>query len=691
MKMESIVLNNIKVDIQQKGPFYDIGPIWFKIDGNWRYCMDHLCFFKKERPIRFTAYKIGDDKIQFGSLTLINDKEQINAEFNLIKDNLIVVTLKSRKLKKAEVHLVANFDKVNNLDYIALSGTLYKNINQKEVVELKVNNIASFSGVWSITSRNTTISMISVNMAQLKNYRFKKNKKTTVLSARFKSMLNFFIFIGKNDYIQPIKERFLNIEPLSVKNDEIDFEQKASKAFFALKNLFSYKIKDGLIPANFNHYPMKKNERIKKSPTCSYGNCFSLGALYGTSALYLWKKELEVLDALKKYILPVIRGSQIKDGYAKGAFFDTFYTKYNKWTTGRVQFKGGGYSDWIPYVEPNFDQKVVGGFTLKENLSIIFRDIWLRKFGVVKFFGWGIKNDRKTAPYRKKKISVPVVFPPYTGQFCYFLLQIVEESKRNGNFLDTNLEAEIIECLTLSAEFLLKTQRENGIWDHELYIDGRPFWKKETIACVFPATFLIWFGKMMKKDDYVERGLQALNRINALQDRNEYYGMYFETNLSVNQSDLVSGLACIKCYGKLYELLEKEEYLDRAKRAAWHIVSSIWPNIVDKKGNNIAGGLMVTTYGGMGFPVIGGSELCQAFETFCELAKREPEFLSITKLILNFCLKYLIREGKKSLGIYEIIFGYDGNWSTSVSADFASYASGPFIRGLYLLNFIEQK
>ncbi len=243
--MESIVLSNIKFDLQQKGPFYDIGPIWLKIDGNWRYGMEHLCFFTKKRPIRFTAYKIGDGNIPLGSLTMINDKEQINAELKLIKDNLIELTLKSRKLRKVKVQIVVNFDKVNNLDYVALSGNIYKNIVQQEEYELKVNNIASFSGVWSVSSHNATISMISVNMAQLKNYGFKKNKKTTVLSARFKSSLKlpcrFYLFIGKGDYLQPIKERFLNIEPLSLKNDEKDFEQKASKAFFALKNLFSYK------------------------------------------------------------------------------------------------------------------------------------------------------------------------------------------------------------------------------------------------------------------------------------------------------------------------------------------------------------------------------------------------------------------------------------------------------------------
>ncbi|MHA1343533.1 MAG: hypothetical protein ACTSQG_06080, partial [Promethearchaeota archaeon] len=467
-----------------------------------------------------------------------------------------------------------------------------------------------------------------------------------------------------------------------------DLNKLAIKAYYLLKNLFSIKIKDGIIPVNFIHYPIRKKDKFKKSPTCSYGNCFSLGSIYGLSALYQWIKNSSIRDTLIGYLNPILNNAQIKNGISKGAFFDTYFKSANTWTTGRVQFKEGGFSDWIPYKGINKKRGYVGGLNLIENLNLLKRDFLLRKAEFLKFIIWANKLARMSIPFMKLKINKPVIYPAYTGQFAYFLLQLLIESEGNNHFLSLELEKKLRQSLELAANFLLKTQKENSIWDHELFIDGKVFWKKETLACIFPATFLILWGKITKKEEYLNAGLGALKKCNVLHNRNEYYGMYFETNLLINQYDLVTCLACIKCYCKLYEAYKLEEYLKRAKKTAWHIISMMWSNISDSKGNNITGGLLVTTRNSMGFPVIGGSELCQTFETFCELSFYEKKFLIFAKALLGYCLKFLIREGKKSLGIYEIIFGYNNNWSTSHSADFASYASGPFIRGLFLYSIL---
>ncbi|MBD3255201.1 MAG: hypothetical protein GF383_08920 [Candidatus Lokiarchaeota archaeon] len=239
--------------------------------------------------------------------------------------------------------------------------------------------------------------------------------------------------------------------------------------------------------------------------------------------------------------------------------------------------------------------------------------------------------------------------------------------------------------------FLVKTQKPNKIWDHELYIDGTIFWNKETLGCIYNATFLIWWGITTNDLSFLESGTKALKKCNIMQDNNQYYGLYFETDLSQNQIDLVTVLACVKCYTKLYELLNNKSLLSRAKKSAWHVISKMWSNVNDSNGNDITGGLLVTTYKNMGFPVIGGSELCQTFEVICELSKHGDDFFVYAKALLGFCSNYLIREGKLLLGIYEIIYGHSEDWVNSYSSDFAAYATGPFIRGLYLFNTLLEK
>lgn len=323
------------------------------------------------------------------------------------------------------------------------------------------------------------------------------------------------------------------------------------------------------------------------------------------------------------------------------------------------------------------------GYSLKDNMKMLRREILIRNW--LKFM-WAQKSSIFTSTTAKYDINKPVIYPAFTGQFSYFLLQTLIESKNHGNYLGKKIEEKLSDALELSAKFLVKTQSSSGIWDHELYIDGEIFWNKETLACIYPAVFLVWWGKETNNESYYKSGLKALDKCNSLHDKNEYYGLYYGTDLSINQSDLVTALAYIKCYCKLFEILEDKNYLLRAEKSAWHVISKMWSNIYDKKGNNITGGLLVTTYKGLGFPVIGGSELCQCFEVFCEISKFDNRFLVFAKALLGFCNRYLIREGRKLLGIYEIIFGNSDNWSAFYSSDFASYASGPFIRGLFLFN-----
>jgi hypothetical protein len=686
----------IQLNVEEVQNFYRLGPLNLKSGDQFRYCSDGIKFRVKNKKLQFTELNTSNHD---RDLILIEKDHNIEVRFKLaneISEKLLVIEIfsKNKDIRHFIIELNINFDKGNLLDYVALSGNLYKNV-KKEEINLKVNEIGAFSGIFSACSKDSTISFISTIISLIKTLHFEKNRKTTKIVAKLRlkkrTINQFYIYLGNGDYLEPVKLKFLNLSRIIPLRSRGDYLDKAIKAHYTLKNFFSYKTDNGLIPANFIHYPMRKKDSLLKSPTCSYGNCFSLGAIYGTSALYLWTKDPSIKETLTSFINPVIEDAQIKEGPTSGAFYDTYSPKIKKWQTGRVQFKEGGFSDWMPYMKGVKESEKSGKINYKDVLNNLKRDFLVRKSEFLEYFIWALKLAKMALPYMKLRISKPVIFPAYTGQFAYFLFQTLMDSQKEGNFLGKEFEEKIAQSLELSAQFLVKTQKKNNIWDHELYIDGTIFWNKETLACIFPTTFLIWYGKKTENQIYYDSGIKALERCNLLQQKNEYYGMYYETDLSINQADLVTALACIKCYCKLYEIFEKEDYLIRAKKAAWHVISSIWSNLKDKKGNVITGGLLVTTYKGLGFPVIGGSELCQTFEVFCELSKHDSQFLPFAQALLGFCEKYLIFEGEKTLGIYEIIFGYSDNWSTSCSADFASYASGPFIRGLYLLDTLTSK
>ena len=85
------------------------------------------------------------------------------------------------------------------------------------------------------------------------------------------------------------------------------------------------------MPSNFIFYPIKKSDKFIKTAWCSYGNCFSLGAIYGISAILIWTKDFKIKDTLINLIKPVIRDAQIKEGPAKGAFYDTYFEKTKKY------------------------------------------------------------------------------------------------------------------------------------------------------------------------------------------------------------------------------------------------------------------------------------------------------------------------------------------------------------------------
>lgn len=688
------VLENdaIRIEISKEAEEYKLGPIWLKTDQELRFCADHIEFLIKKKKISITDCKSSETIDGDRRLVLSNGRLgiiiQLELSTNQPKKFIEIVVFSNYKLIKSfKIKLKINFDRINNLDYVALSGNLYRYIGANEIIKKKANTIGSFSGIWTASSKGTTIGFISIKQSRLRFFEFLRNKKDTTLLLHTRieknKKIRTVLFLGEADYTEPIKVKFKNLEPIDPIPFYIDGETEARKAFFALKHFFSIPINSGLIPSNFVYYPIKKKDKMEKSVWSSYGNCFSLGAIYGMNALYLWTQEVIAKNYLIELIAPLIRNAQIKEGDCTGAFFDTYSHRTNKWTTGRVQFKEGGFSDWLPFQSKNSKDRK--GMSFKETMKLGRRDFLLHKLEFIPHMILEAKLSKMAIPYMKLTIDKPVIYPPFAGQFAFFLLQTLIESKDNRHFLGKKFEEEIESALNLTVNFLLDKQKPSEIWDHELYIDGNIFWDIQTLACIFPATFLIWWGKEYNDEECIKQGLKAIEKVNTLHDRNEYYGMYFETNLSIHQYDLVTAVTCIKCYVKLYKLLNTEDFLIRARRAAWHVISSMWSGIFDRKGKNITGGLLVTTHKGMGFPVVGGSELCQTFETFCELAEIDNTFLVYAQAMLGYCLTYLIRKGNKSLGIYEIMFGYADNWSSSYSVDFASYASGPFMRGLWIL------
>jgi hypothetical protein len=135
----------------------------------------------------------------------------------------------------------------------------------------------------------------------------------------------------------------------------------------------------------------------------------------------------------------------------------------------------------------------------------------------------------------------------------------------------------------------------------------------------------------------------------------------------------------------MYDLTQQEKWLKQARNAAWHMLSYMWgTGVQDTKQKVVTGGLPVTTYKSMGFPVIGGSELCQAIEALLELSEFDLSFLIYAEAGMGYHSEYMEFQKNDDRATYEIMWGSLNNWSSTQTPDLASYATGPIIRSLYL-------
>ncbi|NVM31909.1 MAG: hypothetical protein HWN65_23920 [Candidatus Helarchaeota archaeon] len=683
-----LINENFMLAVPNTLPFTTIGPFWIRWQNSWRYAGDSLEVKIPKKPLQFTSREVILDGSTVKRINF-HSKQKITLKISLFKEKkYFLISLSSNKEHfNAQIILSINYDKSNAYDYVNLSGNLYRKTNIPLNLNLKVPYTGAFSQVWTLHSKNCFAGLMGAEEALNKAFSARTNKNYARISVEIKGSpnnpSNIYILLGPGEIFLPVKMRFSEIapiKPLPFKYKD-DLKREALKSFRALTKYFLLKTPHGAVPANFIFPPETEDGLFRKMNFGSFGNCFSLGFIYGTNALYQWTKQDSILKILTdKFLPPVLKGAQIQNGPTAGAFFETYNDVKKRWTTGRVQFPGGGFSDWFPFTK---DRKGNAG-----NLVISLPKRELSIGGLPYLLSTGLFTLRqtiKTIPYVFKRIPKRVIFPAYSGQFAYFLLQTLQESLANGHFLGTPMEDELKRSLNLTSNFLQEYQREDGLWDHELFEDGTVFWEKRTLACIYPATFLYWWGSFTKEKDLQIRALKAINQCIRLLARGEFYGVYFETNLAINQDDLVTGLACIKCHSRLYKLTHDKKYLNNARIAAWHVLSYMWGNnIYDRLNNCITGGIPVTTYKSLGFPVIGGSELCQTIEALLELSRFDNTFFPHAVAALGYHSNYLYESNRYIGATHEIIWGIGENWSTSTSADFASYATGPFIRALYL-------
>ncbi|MHA1131065.1 MAG: hypothetical protein ACTSRC_15925 [Candidatus Helarchaeota archaeon] len=681
---------NFMYALPKKFPFTKIGPLWVRWRNSWRYAADGIKVKILHQPTRFSSYHIisNNSKKQLKLLSyrgyqvilsLFEGDNYLELHFLPKTDALGVEPI--------EIQLAINFDKENAYDYINFSGNLYKKAAAPLKLALKVPAIGTFSQVWSIHSKDSFIGLIGTKDTNTKEFSVKFSNRHTELVLSLDSSLmspsRVYIPIGPGDMDLPVQLKYQKIDPIKSRPFKYKgtFLKEALKSHHTLIKYFLLKTPHGAIPANFIFPPEKEGKPFKTMKFGSYGNCFSLGYIYGTNALYRWTQDDKILKNLTRILLPpILKGAQIQNGPLNGAFYDTYNAIIKRWTTGRVQFPTGGFSDWFPYPP---DRRGGAGQAL---LSLPRHELSIG--GLSYLFGsilFTLRQSIKSLAYVFKRIPKRVIFPAYTGQFAYFLLQILHESSASDHYLGQSTEHELKNTLNRTATFLKQYQRADWLWDHELFEDGTVFWSKRTLACIYPATFLYWWGLFNNEDNLKERALGAIEQCIRLLDRGEYYGVYFETNLAIHQDDLVTGLACIKCFTRLYELTHNATYLVTAQIAAWHVLSYMWGNgVYDQLNNCITGGIPVTTYKSLGFPVIGGSELCQTIEALLELSRFDRSFLRYARAAFSYHSHYLYESTPELSATREIIWGIGGNWSTSTSADFASYATGPFIRALYL-------
>jgi hypothetical protein len=502
----------------------------------------------------------------------------------------------------------------------------------------------------------------------------------------------FCIIAGRGEFSVPVKEKLTNLIPIvplpiTYKNN---LQSEALLSFNTLYEKFMLKTKSGKVPSNFIMYKKNKQQDYEYIITqlCTIGNCFSLGFITGTMALYTWLKDPKYHEILyAEFLPPLINDALIQSGPIAGSYLDTYNQILDYWTTGRIQDPKGGFSDFFPLEQDKKGKSAVRFFPpIKEQLH---NGLWHFLVELLLMLSLDLKN-----PAIFKKYSRIVVSPPYSGQIAYNLFQVLMQlSVIPPNIVSiSEMDNKLKNAIELTVNFLLKYQRQDGLWDQELLENGEIFWERKTLACIYPAVLLYWWGTHFKDEKILDAGSKAIQGCLKLLEDGEYYGVYFETDAANHQGDLVTAIACIKCFSKLYELTHEEQWLTHARNAAWHMLSYMWgTGVQDSKNNVITGGLPVTTYKSMGYPVIGGSELCQAIEGLLELSMWDRTFLKYAEAAMGYHSHYIYFQHKKDRATHEIMWGTMENWSTSRSADFASYATGPLIRSLFLYDNLLQR
>ncbi len=667
-----------------------IGSIQIKDESRWIPSISEISIRKGRKRLEILSYSdVSRSSDSFQISVIMTNQMEFLLKWKEDSPIIYIIPKSHQTIRNYDINLdiAVNFYNTNQYDYLNLSGNKYQKISSPQSFSLKVPPTGAFAQTWTIHSKKFYCGIVGLNQPQIQNFDVKISEKNILISQKIRAnaMANFCIIAGYGEYYSPIKEKLINIlpiKPLSINYTE-DLKTEAKLSFNTLYDNFLLKSTNGKSPGNFIFYKTDENGTISYhvAPYTTIGNCFSLGYITGTKTLHAWTKDKKYLEILINELLPpLLKGALVQSGKVKGAYFDTYNQKLGYWTTGRIQDPKGGFTDWFPVKRDKKGSKISWIIPpVKQQLSRGLRFFLAEKVYIIKI--------SRGNPALFKKYDDLVVSPPYSGQIAYNLFQVLSEMPNFSSNIDSlsGTVKELYSSIESTVEFLIKYQREDGLWDQELTVKGEIFWNRKTLACIYPAALLFWWGHVFGNNKALKAGETALaGCLNLLKD-GEYYGVYFETDAANNQGDLVTAIACIKCFSRIYELTKEDTWLDNARAAAWHLLTYMWgTGVIDSGNNEITGGMPVTTYKSMGFPVIGGSELCQAIEGLLELSMWDGSFLVYAKAGLGFHSHYMYFQHKNDRATHEIIWGMQENWSTTTTVDFASYATGPFIRSLYL-------
>ncbi len=640
---------------------------------------------------KFTLQSIKSQEQNHDSTeTILNFQDKIQFLLTIYRNSpyfyLESVSKNETKSSSYILELSLDFLGKNQYDYINLSGNRYRSVSKPISLKLKVPPIGAFSQVWTIHKEDMYCGLIGLNQPEIRYFKAKLKKSQIILGQKIKGQqgCKFCIIAGIGDIYAPIKEKFTKILPIEAL--PIQYQDKLQKeailSFNTLYDNFLFQSESGRIPSNFIYVRKDKTGEVtyEKVRCSTIGNCFSLGYVTGPMALLKWTKDDKLRTILcKELIPPIIKDAQIQSGPIAGAYLDTFNDLLQYWTTGRVQLPKKGFTNWFPIKRDKEGVKVTW---ISADPEFEFRHgIWAF---LVKWFE-ALKDGMKNLSGFFKKFDYLVVSPPYSGQIAYNLFQVLTESIENDCLLGKEAEEHLYNSIKSTIDWLLRIQRDDGLWNQELKEDGEVFWEQVTLACIYPATLLYWWGTRYTDEKVQSAGIKAIHACEKLLQSGEYYGVYFETDAANHQGDLVTAIACIKCLCRMYGLTQEEKWLEQARNAAWHMLSYMWgTGVQDTKQKVVTGGMPVTTYKSMGFPVIGGSELCQAIEGLLELAEWDRTFLKNAEAGMGYHSEYMQFRNNNDRGTYEIMWGQLDNWSSTQTPDLASYATGPFIRSLYL-------